>query len=82
MTVSAQKCDLLINLKVMCFKESNIRDPVLSNVLHVNSLQNRAKELYLFSLTHLMNSIKHELSCKIRCEFAMVWLGSVAEPTN
>ena len=68
--------------------KSNIRAPVLLNLL--NSLRKRDKMLdksriYLFSPTRLINSIKHEYSCKILylstaasvlCLFlAMPWVG-------
>ena len=48
--------------------ESNIRAPVLLNLL--NSLQKEIKcsaslAFYLFSPTRLINSVKHEHSCKV-----------------
>ena len=58
----------LINFNVMWWIESNIRAPVLLNLL--NSLQKVIKCLaslpfYHFSRTSYINSIKHEHSCKI-----------------
>ena len=44
----------------LCTQESNIRALVLLNLLNLPSLA-----FYLFSPTHVINSIKHEHSCKI-----------------
>ena len=60
---------LFLSISISCDNiEYNTRAPVLLNFS--NSLRKRDKilgkpRIYLFFLTHIINSIKHEHSCKI-----------------